>query len=92
MLMIAQHQPLVFRSSTTMSGHPQGGHYDDGYGHQPHATDSYYQDDQNQGYYDQQDYQQQQHGGQHAEYQQQQSGGGYYDESWVLSSKSCGRS
>ena len=28
-----------------MSGHPQGGHYDDGYGH-----DSYY--DEGQGYYD----------------------------------------
>ena len=63
-----------------MSGHPQGGQYDDGYGHHPQATDSYYQDDQGQGYYDQhQDYQH--HGGQ--DYQQQQQhhgGGGYYDE------------
>ncbi|KAI9773416.1 MAG: 1,3-beta-D-glucan synthase [Geoglossum simile] len=52
-----------------MSGHPQGGHYDDGYGH-AQGTDSYYQDDQGQGYYDQnQDYQ-----------PQMQSGDGYYDE------------
>ncbi|KAI4245715.1 MAG: hypothetical protein L6R40_002243 [Gallowayella cf. fulva] len=64
-----------------MSGHPQNGHYDDSYGHQPQATDSYYQDDQNQGYYDQhQDYAHQQHDGQHQEYSQQQGGGGYYDE------------
>ncbi|KAL9043038.1 MAG: hypothetical protein Q9180_000160 [Flavoplaca navasiana] len=63
-----------------MSGHPQNGHYDDGYGHHPQATDSYYQDDQNQGYYDQQqDYSQQTQGGQHQDYAQQQ-GGGYYDE------------
>ena len=63
-----------------MSGQPQG-HYDDGYGHQPQATDSYYQDEHEQGYYDQhpdqhQDYQ----GGQHQDYQQQQGGAGYYDE------------
>ena len=59
-----------------MSGHPQG-HYDDGYGHEPQGTDSYYQDEHNQGYYDQhQDYQQ---GGQ--EYGHQQGNGGYYDES-----------
>ena len=57
-----------------MSNHNQG-HYDDGYGHHPQATDSYYQDDQGQGYYDQhQDY----HNGQ--DYQQHQGGGGYYDE------------
>ncbi|KAL8844541.1 MAG: hypothetical protein Q9205_000027 [Flavoplaca limonia] len=63
-----------------MSGHPQNGHYDDGYGHHPQATDSYYQDDQNQGYYDQQqDYSHQTQGGQHQDYAQQQ-GGGYYDE------------
>ena len=50
-----------------MSGHPQGGHYDDGYGH-AHGTDSYYQDDQ--GYYDQ-----------NQEYQPHMQGGdGYYDE------------
>ncbi|KAI9844455.1 MAG: 1,3-beta-D-glucan synthase [Sclerophora amabilis] len=54
-----------------MSGHPQGGQYDDGYGHPQQGTDSYYQDDQNQAYYDQnQDYQQTPHGGD-----------GYYDES-----------
>ncbi|KAF2175059.1 glycosyltransferase family 48 protein [Zopfia rhizophila CBS 207.26] len=68
-----------------MSGHPQGGQYDDGYGHQ--GQDSYYHDDQY-GQYDQQgghgygD----QHGdayydesayydGQHGQYQQD----GYYD-------------
>ncbi|KAI9868461.1 MAG: 1,3-beta-D-glucan synthase [Trichoglossum hirsutum] len=51
-----------------MSGHPHGGHYDDGYGH-THGTDSYYQDDQ-QGYYDQ-----------HQDYQPHPQGGdGYYDE------------
>ncbi|MCJ1435407.1 1,3-beta-D-glucan synthase [Xylographa pallens] len=55
-----------------MSGHPQGGQYDDGYGHQPQATDSYYQDEHNQAYYDQhQEYPQQPHHG----------GDGYYDES-----------
>ena len=55
-----------------MSGYPQGGHYDDGYGHQGN-TDSYYQDDHNQGYYDQHDaYHDQNHGG---------GGDGYYDES-----------
>ncbi|KAI4284586.1 MAG: hypothetical protein L6R38_001287 [Xanthoria sp. 2 TBL-2021] len=64
-----------------MSGHPQNGHYDDGYGHHPQATDSYYQDDQNQGYYDQQqDYSHQPQGAQHQDYAQQQGGGGYYDE------------
>ncbi|KAI4146737.1 MAG: hypothetical protein L6R39_003348 [Caloplaca ligustica] len=64
-----------------MSGHPQGGHYDDGYGHHPQATDSYYQDDHNQGYYDQhQDYSHQQHGGQQQDYAQHHGGGGYYDE------------
>lgn len=64
-----------------MSGHPQAGHYDDGYSHHPQATDSYYQDDQNQGYYDQsQDYSHQQHGGHHQDYAQHQGGGGYYDE------------
>ena len=35
-----------------MSGHPHGGHYDDGYGHQDGNTDSYYPDEHNQGYYD----------------------------------------
>ncbi|KAL8675402.1 MAG: hypothetical protein Q9168_000233 [Polycauliona sp. 1 TL-2023] len=64
-----------------MSGHPQNGHYDDGYGHHPQAHDSYYQDDQNQGYYDQnQDYSQQQQGAHHQDNYAQQQGGGYYDE------------
>lgn len=71
-----------------MSTHPQGGHYDDGYGHQPPTTDSYYQDDQNQSYYDNhQEYPQQAHAGQHQDYQQHQQshgGGGYYDESCVI--------
>jgi 1,3-beta-glucan synthase len=63
-----------------MSGHPQG-QYDEGYGHHPQNTDSYYQDEHNQGYYDQgQDYQQ---GGHSQEFghQQQHGSGGYYDES-----------
>ena len=51
-----------------MSGHPQG-QYDDGYGHHGQATDSYYQDEHDQGYYDQ-----------HQDYQQQHGGAGYYDE------------
>jgi len=62
-----------------MSGHPAD-QYDDGYGHHPqdphHATntDSYYQDDQNQGYYDDR--------GGYADHQGHQQGGdGYYDES-----------
>jgi 1,3-beta-glucan synthase len=64
-----------------MSGHPQQGHYDDGYGHHEQGnTDSYYQDDQGQGYYDQ-------HGG-YADHQasthNQAGGDGYYDESWVF--------
>ena len=54
-----------------MSGYPQRGQYDEGYGHQGN-TDSYYQDEQHgQGYYDQ-------HEGYH---DQQQGGEGYYDES-----------
>jgi hypothetical protein len=58
-----------------MSGHPQGGHYDDGYGRQ--GQDSYYQDDQYGGqYHDQQ-------GGHHG-YQDNQHGDAYYDESYVL--------
>jgi hypothetical protein len=68
-----------------MSGHPQQGHYDDGYGHhQQGNTDSYYQDDQNQEYYD--------HNGHNAGYADQahphgeaahhQGGDGYYDESY----------
>jgi len=62
-----------------MSGHPQG-QYDDGYGHQAQATDSYYQDEHNQGYHDQhRDYQP----GGHQEYGHHQAdagNGGYYDE------------
>ncbi|KAM3088935.1 1,3-beta-D-glucan synthase [Clarireedia jacksonii] len=54
-----------------MSGQPQQGHYDDGYGHQPGNTESYYQDEHGQQYYDEQG-----HGG-----HQQQGGDGYYDES-----------
>jgi 1,3-beta-glucan synthase len=67
-----------------MSGHPQGGQYDDGYGHgqgqghhQDGNTDSYYQDDQNHGYYD--------NNGGYADGHQQhpQGADGYYDESYV---------
>ena len=53
-----------------MSGHPQGHYYDDGYGHQQHTNDAYYQDEHQQGYNDHYDYSQQQHGEE-----------GYYDES-----------
>ncbi|KAI9743305.1 MAG: 1,3-beta-D-glucan synthase [Claussenomyces sp. TS43310] len=59
-----------------MSGHPQEGHYDDGYGHhQDGNTDSYYHDDQHaQGYYD--------HNAGYGEGQPPQQGAdGYYDES-----------
>ena len=66
-----------------MSGHPQG-QYDGGYGHHQ-GTDSYYQDDPNQGYYDQHEY----HDGQ--EYGHQQNGDGYYDESWVPPAGRCAR-
>lgn len=64
-----------------MSGHPNQGQYDDGYGHHPQGnTDSYYQDDNNQGYYDQ-------NGGyadhQAPQGQHHQGGDGYYDESYV---------
>jgi len=52
-----------------MSGHPQQGGYDEGYGQQHHANDAYYQDQE--GYHDQYDYgNQPQHGGE-----------GFYDES-----------
>ena len=66
-----------------MSGLPQG-HYDDAYGHQPHGTDSYYQDEHTQGYYDQhQDYG---HAGQqdYAPGQGQHGNGGYYDEAYAI--------
>jgi 1,3-beta-glucan synthase len=58
-----------------MSGHPQGGQYDDGYNHhQEGNTDSYYQDEHNQAYYD--------NNGAYAEgHGHQQGGDGYYDES-----------
>jgi len=68
-----------------MSGQPNQGHYDDGYGtpapgHQQQGnTDSYYQDDQAQPYYD--------NNGGYADQRQadgrgnQQGGDGYYDES-----------
>jgi hypothetical protein len=57
-----------------MSGHPQG-QYDDGYGHQQHPNDAYYQDEHQQGHNDHYDYSQQQ------QQQQQQHGGeGFYDE------------
>lgn len=65
-----------------MSGHPQGGqagqggHYDDGYGHhQGGQTDSYYQDNYDQGYHDNNAaYGDEYHG-------HQQGGDGFYDES-----------
>lgn len=57
-----------------MSGHPQGGHYDDGYGHQ--GQDSYYHDDQYGQYHDNQ------RGG-----YQDQHGDAYYDESCVPQSQ-----
>jgi hypothetical protein len=61
-----------------MSGHPQGGHYDDGYGQtqpagQPHAQDAYYHDDQQYGQYHD-DAQAPAHG------QYAQQGDAYYDE------------
>lgn len=61
-----------------MSGHQQGGQYDDGYGHdqrqQGHGQDAYYQDDQYGQYHDDARGQ-----GQY----QQQHGDAYYDESCV---------
>ena len=63
-----------------MSGHPQGGQYDDGYGQtQGHAQgqqgqDAYYHDDAHDA-----------HGAHGAQYQQQgQHGDAYYDEQCVL--------
>ncbi|KAF2011689.1 glycosyltransferase family 48 protein [Aaosphaeria arxii CBS 175.79] len=61
-----------------MSGHPQGGQYDDGYGRQGQGQDSYYQDDQYGQYHDQP--------GQHAYSDNRggygdQHGDAYYDES-----------
>lgn len=66
-----------------MSGHPQGGHYDDGYGHQgqaqaqPHGQDSYYHDDQQYGQYHDDARGQQGH-------YQQNGNDAYYDEQYVL--------
>lgn len=60
-----------------MSGHPQQGAYEEGYGHQPGDTDSYYQDEHAQPYYDHNAaYGEQGHAG-----HPQQGGDGYYDES-----------
>ncbi|KAF7912369.1 uncharacterized protein EAF01_001390 [Botrytis porri] len=61
-----------------MSGHPQqGAQYDEGYGHQPGNTESYYQDEHGgQQYYDNNAGYEQGHAG-----HQQQGGEGYYDES-----------
>ncbi|KAK4942493.1 1,3-beta-D-glucan synthase [Elasticomyces elasticus] len=62
-----------------MSGHPQQGGYDEGYG-QHHGNDAYYQDQE--GYHDQYDYgNQPQHGGEGYGNQQQHGGEGFYDES-----------
>ena len=59
--------------------HQQGGHYDDGYGHQGQqghqGQDAYYHDDQYGQYHDDQ------RGGYH---DQQGHGDAYYDESCVL--------
>lgn len=57
-----------------MSGYPGHHDYDDGYGHHPGNTDSYYQDD-NQQYYDHNGYDAQ--GGHNG-------GDGYYDESYAF--------
>jgi len=62
-----------------MSGHPQGGHYDDGYGQsqpqgQQHAQDGYYHDDQQYGQY---------HDDAHGQANYQQQGDAYYDEQCV---------
>jgi hypothetical protein len=63
-----------------MSGHPQGGHYDDGYGqNQAHAQqgqDGYYHDDQYGQYHDDA----------RGQGQYQQQGDAYYDESCVMPS------
>lgn len=62
-----------------MSGNPQQGHYDEGYGHhQQGNTDSYYQDDQAaQPYYDHNDG----YGDNGHPPAGHQGGDGYYDES-----------
>lgn len=68
-----------------MSGHPQGGQYDDGYGQAPgHAQqgqDAYYHDDQYGQYHDDG----------HGQYAQGQHGDAYYDESYVFSPLLCPR-
>ena len=56
-----------------MSGHQQGGHYDDGYNNQQ-GQDSYYQDEQYGQYHD--DHRRGAPG-----YQDNQAGDAYYDES-----------
>jgi 1,3-beta-glucan synthase len=50
------------------------GHYDEGYDHQGHGGDAYYQDDQH-GYYDQNEY--------------SNYGEGYYDQRYVDSTESA---
>lgn len=65
-----------------MSGHPQGGQYDDGYGHsqghaQPQGQDAYYHDDQQYGQYHDDAR------GQQGQYQQN-GNDAYYDEQYVL--------
>jgi 1,3-beta-glucan synthase len=61
-----------------MSGHPQGGHYDDGYGHhQDGQNDSYYPDEHNQAYYDNNGGYTDQPEAQHGHHQ---GADGYYDE------------
>ncbi|KAF2685605.1 glycosyltransferase family 48 protein [Lentithecium fluviatile CBS 122367] len=55
-----------------MSGHPQGGQYDDGYGQGQQGQNAYYQDDQYGGQY---------HDDQRGGYQDNQHGDAYYDES-----------
>lgn len=60
-----------------MSGHPQGGQYDDGYGHGQQGQNAYYHDDQYGGQY---------HDDQRGGYQDNQHGDAYYDESYVLPS------
>ena len=69
-----------------MSGHPQGGQYDDGYGHTQgqqgqQGQNAYYQDDQYDGQY---------HDDQRAGYQDNQHGDAYYDESYASQTRSSG--
>jgi 1,3-beta-glucan synthase len=75
-----------------MSGHPQGGHYDDGYGptqgqHPQQGQDAYYQDEQYGQYHDDARAPQAQGQGQ-AQYQQHGQDA-YYDESCVFHLSHC---